>query len=297
MSSAKTDKRLEIIAKILLLLPAAIYLFAVIKTVLFKDAVRLETASELHLIPFHGIAEYRAGTKSASSVALNYLGNVALFFPLGVLLPAYFKKLKIWGTTAVGCLLSIGVEVAQYFTKSGYTDIDDVLMNTVGAFLGAFVFCILFAGRKKRALACILSLVLLLVLEIGAAVCIWRWAPQLLPEEAVVVNGKIAGRPLDAYDVRVDAQNYRMSHGDAYVFPKKAKDSKGNTIEEGGTYAIADTAVFAVESEKDGKKTYRIVGVDDMIGEVGKDGGATVTLWLSSAGDCDVILLSQGAEG
>ena len=294
---ATSEKRLETVARLLLLLPALIYLAALVKTVLFVDAVRLETASELHLIPFHGIAEYRAGTKSASSVALNYLGNVALFFPLGVLLPAYFKKLKVFGTTAVGCLVSIGVEVAQYFTKSGYTDIDDVLMNTAGAFFGAFVFCILFAGKKKRALACILSLILLLALEIGAAACVWYWAPHLLPDSMTVMGGRIAGRPLDGYDVRVDAQNYRMSHGDAFVFPKTAKDSDGNSIEEAGSYAIADTAIFVLESEQDGKKTYRVVGIDDMIEEVGKNGGATVTLWLSSAGDCDVILLSQGGEG
>lgn len=68
--------------------------------------------------------------------------NVVLFYPLG-LLPALLlsrKKhpvLRIVGITAVFFLLSFGIEYAQLRWGLGLCEADDVLHNTLGAFLGA----------------------------------------------------------------------------------------------------------------------------------------------------------------
>lgn len=70
------------------------------------------------------------------------LMNVFLFFPLGLALSnALPQKWNRWGrialTTLFGCLISVGIEFTQYRFSLGMAETDDVLCNTLGAFLGA----------------------------------------------------------------------------------------------------------------------------------------------------------------
>lgn len=70
------------------------------------------------------------------------LMNVFLFFPLGLTLSnALPQKWHRWGriilTTFVGCILSAGIEYTQYRYALGMAEVDDVICNTLGAFLGA----------------------------------------------------------------------------------------------------------------------------------------------------------------
>lgn len=70
------------------------------------------------------------------------LMNVFLFFPMGLTLSNVLpQKWSRWGrvalTTLFACLLSVGVEVTQYRFSIGMAETDDVLCNTLGAFLGA----------------------------------------------------------------------------------------------------------------------------------------------------------------
>ena len=70
------------------------------------------------------------------------LMNVFLFFPLGLTLSNVLpQKRTRWSritlTPLLGCLLSVGVEYAQYYSALGRAETDDVLCNTLGAFLGA----------------------------------------------------------------------------------------------------------------------------------------------------------------
>ena len=70
------------------------------------------------------------------------LMNVFLFFPLGLTLSnalprKWHRWLRIILTTLVGCALSAGIEYAQYRYALGLAETDDVICNTMGAFLGA----------------------------------------------------------------------------------------------------------------------------------------------------------------
>ena len=70
------------------------------------------------------------------------LMNVFLFFPLGLTLSnALPRKWHRWGriilTTLVGCILSAGIEYAQYRYALGLAETDDVICNTLGAFIGS----------------------------------------------------------------------------------------------------------------------------------------------------------------
>ena len=200
--------------KWLFLLPAALYLYMVIKLTFLKDGIRLET-NVYRIMPFNSVYEYKQGLKSAASLIMNYAGNIAMFFPFGIFLPVFFKKLNFWKTVLLGLLFSLLIELLQHTMSSGYADVDDIIMNTLGAALGAFTFFYIFMGKKRSKASYILSLVLILLLEAGSCICIWRYAPNLLPENAISVNGMIAGKSVDEYDVRVKC--YKMSHGDVFV--------------------------------------------------------------------------------
>ncbi len=70
------------------------------------------------------------------------LMNVFLFFPLGLTLSnalprKWHRWLRIILTTLIGCILSAGIEYAQYRLRWGLAETDDVICNTLGAFLGA----------------------------------------------------------------------------------------------------------------------------------------------------------------
>lgn len=90
-------------------------------------------ASEVNLIPFHYLAtDFRP-----------YLGNILLFIPFGFLLPLLWKRQRpFWKTTSCGFLLSLAIELSQLFNRR-ISDIDDLLMNTLGAFAGWLLWLLL----------------------------------------------------------------------------------------------------------------------------------------------------------
>lgn len=68
---------------------------------------------------------------------VNLAGNIVMFIPLGILLPAVFPKLRrLWKTTLVTAGAIILVEMAQLITLVGSCDVDDLLLNVLGAALG-----------------------------------------------------------------------------------------------------------------------------------------------------------------
>lgn len=77
------------------------------------------------------------------AVILNIVGNVVAFMPFGFILPEVWDQLNKWYTiTLLGFLFSLSVETAQLLSRVGSFDVDDLLLNTVGALIGYFAFVI-----------------------------------------------------------------------------------------------------------------------------------------------------------
>ena len=73
----------------------------------------------------------------ALAAAVNILGNVAMFVPLGGFVPAMWQKLrKLWLVLPIVMAVITVIEVIQLLTLRGRCDIDDLLLNMVGALLG-----------------------------------------------------------------------------------------------------------------------------------------------------------------
>ncbi|WKB36566.1 VanZ family protein [Terrilactibacillus sp. S3-3] len=94
---------------------------------------------EINLIPFRWITE---GVRP-------YIENILLFIPLGFMLPCIWKKYEVlWKTALSGMTLSLIIELSQLL-NGRITDIDDLLMNTLGALIGWVIFRLLKGHLSK----------------------------------------------------------------------------------------------------------------------------------------------------
>lgn len=72
----------------------------------------------------------------------NIFGNILMFGPLGLLLPLLWKCFRKFSKTVLfGFLVSFAIECSQLFLARG-TDIDDLILNTIGTMLGYLTFVI-----------------------------------------------------------------------------------------------------------------------------------------------------------
>lgn len=89
---------------------------------------------EINLIPFRWITE---GVRP-------YIENILLFIPLGFMLPCIWKRYEaLWKTALSGITFSLIIELSQLFNIRRVTDIDDLLMNTLGTLIGWVIFRLL----------------------------------------------------------------------------------------------------------------------------------------------------------
>ena len=82
---------------------------------------------------------------------MNVLLNIAMFAPLGFLLPLMSGKFRKWYTAIpVGFGTSAVIELFQLAFATGVFDVDDLFCNTLGAAAGFFaIMLILSLGREK----------------------------------------------------------------------------------------------------------------------------------------------------
>lgn len=84
------------------------------------------------------------------AVVTNLLGNVVGFVPFGFILPVIFNNARNGLLIVIsGFTLSLCVETIQLVTKVGSFDVDDLLLNTLGAFIGYLLFWICNTIRRK----------------------------------------------------------------------------------------------------------------------------------------------------
>lgn len=129
---------------VLVLLTTAAILYAT----LFS---RSEGNTGLVLTPFAALAAAR----QQPELYREMLMNVFLFFPLGLTLSnALPRRWHRWRrlalTTLTGCILSAGIEYAQYRFALGMAETDDVICNTLGAFVGASSLLLAHAMEKHK---------------------------------------------------------------------------------------------------------------------------------------------------
>jgi glycopeptide antibiotics resistance protein len=128
-----------------------IYVFAVLQLtgyfILFKEISshgwwdkmnqRIETHDRVNLEPFKTIDIYHTWDKQI-------IGNFVMLLPLGIYLPLIYKRFRkaynFFMVLLICFLVSVGIELLQLATSYRSTDIDDVILNTLGGGAGFLIY-------------------------------------------------------------------------------------------------------------------------------------------------------------
>ena len=117
----------------------------------------------VNLIPLHSIMQYmNGGTDTLRRFAFaNVVGNVVIFIPMGIFLPILKKDKRTAVNLLFIFLISLFVEIIQGLLGLGVTDIDDVILNCLGGWIGIlgykFLLYIIKDNEKVKTVITILS--------------------------------------------------------------------------------------------------------------------------------------------
>lgn len=75
--------------------------------------------------------------------------NVVVFVPVGVLFGLAMRRRNVWAALLFGAGLSVGIEVLQFVFKKGFTEVDDVMHNTLGCLIGFGVYSMARYGYER----------------------------------------------------------------------------------------------------------------------------------------------------
>ena len=91
----------------------------------------------LNVIPLVHLFEYG----SVRDIIWNVVGNAAMFIPSGIVLPIAYRQLNSFPrVVAAGAFISLCIEVIQLPFYSRASDIDDLIMNTLGVIVGYGIY-------------------------------------------------------------------------------------------------------------------------------------------------------------
>lgn len=131
------------------------YLLALMYFLFFAESTGrtfTERTYQYNLIPLHEIRRFIVYRKQLgfAAVSLNLAGNVLAFVPFGLFLPLLVRALRhFWIIVLLGFEFSLLVEIVQLFSKVGSFDVDDILLNTLGAACG-YVMCLVLIKWRRR---------------------------------------------------------------------------------------------------------------------------------------------------
>lgn len=100
--------------------------------------------SGFNLAPFTEMFRYPIGSKG---FYFNVVGNIVMFIPFGYFISTYIKPKKMLPILLVSVISSTTVEFVQSCIGRSF-DVDDILLNAVGALIG-FLLYVSFNAIKK----------------------------------------------------------------------------------------------------------------------------------------------------
>jgi len=103
----------------------------------------------VNLLPLNKVAEVRQIVVSEGILSyflIEVLGNIVLFSIVGFMLPLLWRRFENYKLTVLACfLISLVIEVVQLVLPRA-TDIDDLILNTLGGVIGCLVYILV---KKK----------------------------------------------------------------------------------------------------------------------------------------------------
>ena len=92
---------------------------------------------------FQPLWSYKAIEEGQTVLLSENMMNVMVFIPVGLLLGIAFKQMTWWKAFLIGCSISISIESLQFWFMKGFSEVDNVMHNTVGCIMGYIIYSIL----------------------------------------------------------------------------------------------------------------------------------------------------------
>lgn len=103
---------------------------------LLFDAERI-LPFRINLIPFVYLFDY----ETVREIMLNLVGNSLMFVPVGIVYPIVYKKLNTHvKVIAAGIGFSLAIELLQLLFFDRVSDVDDLILNSLGYLLGYLIY-------------------------------------------------------------------------------------------------------------------------------------------------------------
>ena len=100
----------------------------------------------INLVPLVYLFDYEIRREAL----INVIGNTAMFIPIGIIWPCVFRNLNTHAKViAAGVGLSLFIEILQLPFFDRVSDIDDLLLNSLGFLLGYGLYRIVKTAAKK----------------------------------------------------------------------------------------------------------------------------------------------------
>ncbi len=90
----------------------------------------------INLYPYREMSRYVIGS---TAFFYNVIGNILIFIPFGFILSHSIKASRIKHIVIPSFIVSLSVEIVQYYIGRTF-DVDDVILNTVGALVGFMIY-------------------------------------------------------------------------------------------------------------------------------------------------------------
>ena len=117
---------------------------------IFCSTVFFRTTSELRKYDIHPFWSYKAIQEGREDLLAENIMNVIVFIPIGMILGSLLRVKGSWlpngswlMVAIIGCGISVAIESLQFFLMRGFSEVDDVMHNTLGCLLGYGIMTIL----------------------------------------------------------------------------------------------------------------------------------------------------------
>ena len=100
----------------------------------------------INWIPFISLFDY----PEKRDILINVIGNTAMFIPLGIVWPSVYKGLDAhWKVIFAGIGVSFCIEILQLPFYDRVSDVDDLLLNSLGFIVGYLLYLLAKLVSKK----------------------------------------------------------------------------------------------------------------------------------------------------
>lgn len=99
----------------------------------------------INLVPFKEMFRYAFGSYKFMK---NIVGNIVIFLPLGFFASYYLNTKKWFSPVLITLIISLCAEGIQYYIGRVF-DVDDIILNTFGGFLGYLLFVAISAIKGR----------------------------------------------------------------------------------------------------------------------------------------------------